>query len=265
MARSNKVTCIFCDQRRNGSDEHVISQWVRERLNITSSVTTLVEPSGEQHVDPFWTVKLRRTVCEDCNNGWMHELEDKVSPFLGPMLVHEGSVDLDAEQQRDLARWAVMKVLLLELAMRQQHPRRRPTHGYTPSEPELAWLYGKEEPPPRSRVWLGAFDGQNRLPGKTQARLFGVPMPDGTTTLPAHVTTLTIGQVIFQVFSIDFVSADLHQAPDFAGTAPEPFVQALTRIWPIEHLRMHWPQGFYITPDIFDRVVRWELRAPKLQ
>jgi hypothetical protein len=132
MSRSNLITCIFCGQCRAGSDEHVISRWVRERLQVASPVTTLVQPSGEQHVDPFWTIKLRGTVCKDCNNGWMHVLEDMVSPFLGAMLVHDCSVDLDAERQRDLARWAVMKVLLLELAMRQQHPRRRPTWGYTP-------------------------------------------------------------------------------------------------------------------------------------
>ena len=261
MARSNRITCIFCGQRKAGSDEHVISQWVRERLQITSPVTTLVRPSGEQHVDPFWTVKLRRTVCEDCNNGWMHELEDNVSPFLGPMLVHERSVDLDAEEQRDLARWAVMKVLLLELAMRQQHPRRRPTRGYGPSEVELAWLYGKDEPPPRCRVWLGAFDGQNRQPGTTQARLFPVPAEDST-LLPAHVTTLTIGQVLFQTFSLDFVAADQHKVPAFDAHPPEPFAQALTRIWPVEHQIVHWPQEYYITPDILDRVVRWELRQP---
>lgn len=258
MARSNRIACIFCGERKLGSDEHVISQWVRERLSITSPVTTQVEPSGERRVDPFWTVKLRRAICEDCNNGWMHELEDKMSPFLGRMLVHQGGVDLDAEQQRDLARWAVMKVLLLELAMRRQHQRRRTMHGYKPSEPELAWLYSKDEPPPRSRVWLGAFDGQNQQPGTTQARLLRIPVPDGPITLPAHVTTLTIGQVIFQVFSIDFVLAGLHQVRAFFGSPPEPFAQALMRIWPIEHQIVHWPHGYCVTPDIFDRVVMWQ-------
>jgi hypothetical protein len=75
----------------------------------------------------------RRSVCGECNGGWMHELEDKVSPFLGPMLVNAGPTVLHAEQQRDLARWAVMKVLLLELSMRQQPPGWRAMEGYTAS------------------------------------------------------------------------------------------------------------------------------------
>jgi hypothetical protein len=74
---------------------------------------------------PNLYVKLDRTVCIDCNNGWMSDLEKQVKPYLGPMLVNEHSVDLDAEQQRDLARWALTKILLLELSIRQQHPHRR--------------------------------------------------------------------------------------------------------------------------------------------
>lgn len=41
----------------------------------------------------------------------MHDLEEKVKPFLKPLLVNTHGADLDLTQQRDLARWAVMKVL----------------------------------------------------------------------------------------------------------------------------------------------------------
>lgn len=262
VSRSNRITCIFCGEEKQGSDEHVIPRWVRERLNITTPVTIHVEPSGEEHQDPYLTVLLRHHVCRDCNSGWMSDLEDKVAPFLGPMLVHERSVDLDTEQQRDLARWAVMKVLLLELALRQQQPRRRPGHRYPPSEPELAWLYGRADPPPRCRVWLGAFDGQNTLTTTTQAKLFRVPMPDGGGSLQAHLTTWTIGQVLFQVFSIDFVAADGAGVEAFDGNPPAPFNLALKRIWPIEQAIVHWPSNYYVTKEILDRVVMWALHVP---
>ena len=69
------------------------------------------------------------------------------------MLVNKHGADLDLMQQRDLARWAVMKVLLMEHVMRQKHPLLRAAAGYVPSEPELAWLMAEACPPSRSRIW----------------------------------------------------------------------------------------------------------------
>jgi hypothetical protein len=134
------VNCRFCGQRKPGSREHVIPRWVRDRLGITSPVEIEVNATEAARWSNLY-IKLDRTVCIDCNNGWTSELERQVMPYLGPMLVNEHSVDLDAQQQRDLARWALIKILLLELSIRQQHPRRRTSQGYPPSEPELAWLY----------------------------------------------------------------------------------------------------------------------------
>jgi hypothetical protein len=63
-----------------------------------------------------------------------------------------------------------MKVLLLELSARQQYQRQRPNVGYQPSVAELAWLSARDEPPPRSRVWLGAFDSQNVTVASSRAQ-----------------------------------------------------------------------------------------------
>lgn len=86
---SNTITCILCGQRKPGSMEDVIPRWVRKHLGITGDVTTRVGDNGQQRVDPLLSVLLRRVVCEDCNNGWMSQLEEKVKPFLGPMLLNE--------------------------------------------------------------------------------------------------------------------------------------------------------------------------------
>lgn len=126
-------------------------------------------------------VSLHGFVCEARNTGWMHdleELEEKVKPFLKPLLVNKHYADLDLTQQRDLARWAVMKVLLVEHVMRQKHSQLRTAAGYVPSEREQAWLMAEARPPPRPRVRLGALDPQGIHAVKTQARLLqSVPQP----------------------------------------------------------------------------------------
>jgi hypothetical protein len=250
------VLCVFCGRRRPGSREHVIPRWVREKLALISEVTIEVNATAAARW-PNLYVKLDRAVCSDCNNGWMSRLEDTVKPFLGPMLINERPVELDAAQQRDLARWAVIKVLLLELSIRQQHPRRRQNLGYKPSESELAWLMANQDPPPRSRVWLGAFDAQGQAAVNSQALLLSSDGSSGQDPLFSHVTTLTIGYVLLQVFSIDYVMADARALDPFNSRPAYPFDQALVQIWPIVHQVVRWPPTAYVDQTILGQVVAW--------
>ena len=223
---------------------------------LTSEVTIEVNASAAARW-PNLYVKLDHTVCADCNNGWMSRLEDTVKPFLGPMLINEHPVELDAVQQRDLARWAVIKVLLLELSIRQQHPRRRKTLGYKPSEPELVWLMTNQDPPPRSRVWLGAFDAQGQVAVNSQALLLSSDDSSGKDPLLSHVTTLTIGYVLLQVFSIDYVVADARTLVPFNSSPANQFDRALVQIWPVVHQVVRWPPSAYVDPTTLGQVVIW--------
>lgn len=262
------VTCLFCGQSGLASVEDVIPKWVRYALNPASSITIRAEPGSTTTRMQHLVVVLRDMVCEGCNTGWMHDLEEKVKPFLKPMLTHKHSVDLDLTQQRDLARWASMKVLLMEHVMRKMDPPLRTTPGYVASEPELAWLMAKTDPLPRSRVWLGAFDPEGTYTIKTEARLLearpveSAERPVGGSA-PAHITTLTIGYVLFQVFSTNFVFAEARSLPQYDADPPPPYNQALSRIWPVKHPTVHWPPSRHITNNIFDKVVNW-VRVPPL-
>lgn len=252
------VTCMFCALTRPTSIEHVIPTWARYALDPTSSVTVRAEPGDATERMQHLIVTLSGMVCEACNNGWMHGLEEKVKPFLKPLLVNKHGADLDLAQQRDLARWAVMKVLLMEHVMRQKHPQLRAAAGYAPSEPELAWLMAEASPPPRSRVWLGAFDPQGKYTVQTQARLLqSAPQPGRGSPVTSHVTTLTIGSVLLQAFTTNFVLADAQSLPEYDADPPWPFSQALTRIWPAAQPVVHWPPSHHVGPGTFGKVVNW--------
>ena len=252
------VTCVFCDLSRLASIEDVIPKWVRYALDPRTSVTIRAEPGGATARTQHLVVTLRDMVCEECNTGWMHDLEEKVKPFVKPMLTNKYGVDLDVTQQRDLARWAVMKVLLMEHHMRKQDPTLRAKDGYAPSEAELAWLMTSAEPPPRSRVWLGAFDAEGRYLINTGARLLtSPPVPGGPDPVPAHMTTLTIGCVLLQVFSTNFVLAEAQSLPAYDADPPFPYSAALSRIWPIKDRIVHWPPSRHVTQAVFDNVLNW--------
>jgi hypothetical protein len=113
-------------------------------------------------------------------------------------------------------------------------------------------------PPPRSRVWLGAFDPQGTYTVKTHARVLqSVPHPSGGNPVASHMTTLTIGSVLPQVFTTNFVLADVQSLPEYDADPPRPYGHALTRIWPEKQPVVHWPPTHYMDPYAFDKVVNW--------
>jgi len=80
------------------------------------------------------------------------------------MAVSAKPTTLEPDRQALLAMWGVKTVLLLEPAIRQMYPDRRPAEGYLASSVELQWLREHREPPPRSLVWPGCWDCQQAVP-----------------------------------------------------------------------------------------------------
>lgn len=179
------VTCIFCGRQKPASEEDVIPKWIRRTLDPTSEIVIRAEPTGATSRTQHLVVTLADMVCQESNNTWMSKLENRgIKPFLEPMLTNKHGVTLGKTEQSDLARRAIMKVLLMEHAMRQRHAHLRSTVGYAPTDPELAWLYSNDEPPPRSRVWLGAFDAGASSPAAAISRPHS-SCPPNTTRLDA--------------------------------------------------------------------------------
>jgi hypothetical protein len=113
---------------------------------------------------------------------------------------------LDAGAQAMLAFWAVKTVLLVQLAFRQMYGSRRELRGYDPASQLFAWLWASRQPPPRSMVWLSAWDCQqadeacrvNFEPSEAPP-----PTADGV-PVAGDMTTITLGYVVFQVFTVEW-------------------------------------------------------------
>lgn len=257
--------CVFCGTTAGrATDEHVIPKWARDACNIQDGVTiNACEGPGYAlaHVGrlPHLNIVLRNHICRRCNNEWLAGLERAVQPILEPIaLLSAPSAVLDPAAQRLLALWAVKTALLLELAVRQKYRGRRNIEGYLASPSELAWLWKYNKPPPRSMVWFGAWDCERTVPVNYEPSAALVPTADGT-PLTGHLTTFTLGYVVFQVFTIDFVAAEQHGAVVWNDRVPDTLSRALIRIWPQQPgtADLAWPpEAFH--RDEWRRLVTWD-------
>ncbi len=264
--------CIFCGSvAEAASEEHVIPKWARRAFHIQGPVTVRASdwPDPErkdvdrlQHLN----VTLTDALCENCNSKWLGPIEGRVARVLRPMMVNAAPAVLDTRDQGLLAFWAVKTILLLELSVRQMFPGARAIEGYAATAPELAWLRAREEPPPRSMVWLGCWDCKRENPLMYEPSAAPLPAADGR-PLSGHLATFALGFAVFQVFTVNFVAAEQAGARVWNPNPPAPIRAALPRIWPplARTPNIRWPTPAFPRDD-WHRIVTWNgalrLRSP---
>ena len=252
--------CIFCAQRRQVSREHVLPRWMvksfdmQGRIVIDSTTRGVTDPVHERS-DLF--VHLEGKICTSCNNGWLSALERQVKPILEPMVLNQRRMSLDSQQQVLLATWAIKTIFLLELAWLQMYPASRPFTGYTASEAELAWLFSHKTPPPRSRVWIGAFDAENRHATSHISQGLAIRNDGLQSNIPCHLSVASFGFVAFQVFSVDYVAADQYGASEFDVAPPAELREHLETLWPRLAEDLTWPPPYYFNDQQWEQVSTW--------
>jgi hypothetical protein len=227
---------MFCGSKEgHATEEHVIPKWARNALGAQPVTLHMSDGPGPERREvlkmPHLNIILREAICARCNNEWLAGIENDVRPYLSRMMVDAERTTLAPEQQAALALWAVKTTWLYELAARQKHGRGRTIEGYRASDVELAWLRTNREPPPRALVWLGCWDCEKSVPVNYEPSQAPLPTADGS-ELNGHLTTISLGYVVFQVFTVDFLIADLKKAPGWNQRPPAPLDDALIRIWP---------------------------------
>jgi hypothetical protein len=253
---------VFCPATSGrATDEHVIPKWAREGFAIQGWLTVhRADPGAElkqigrlQHLN----IVLKGGLCEACNNKWLGPVENRAKAILLPMAISATPTTLGAAEQALVSFWAIKTAFLLELAFRQKYPNRA-FKGYAASEPEMAWLRQNDEPPPRAMVWLGCWDCRREVPVRYEPSRALLPTADGT-ELTGHLATLTLGFVALQVYSVNFVRAELHGAPVWNTRPPEPLRTALPRIWPPQLVTgdVSWPPAAF-PHDGWRQLVTWD-------
>lgn len=113
--------CLFCRVAltgKNATNEHVMPQWVLRELGIADRI---ISPAG-WHRD---RVPVRRThswsrlvisdVCENCNSGWLSDLENRAKRIIPSLANAERALTVLLDDENILlARWAVKTAFLLQ-------------------------------------------------------------------------------------------------------------------------------------------------------
>jgi hypothetical protein len=269
---------VLCGSVDNPTDEDVIPKWLLRAFAVEqgSTVVNVREESGSPHEVRrlrHFQVTFDGGLCQKCNNERLGGLEHVVQPILEPMAVRYEPTTLDLASQRLLAAWAVKTVYLLELASRQQYPGARPVEGYQPSHAEIGWLLAQLEqrpakliePPPRSMVWLASWDCKKTDPPNRASMLnyapstAPLPTPDGGEII-GQFTTLAIGFAAFQVFTVDYVEADVRKAVVWNPGPPNSVANAIRLIWPhrLRTSEFTWPPQVFFPNDSFDQLANWD-------
>jgi hypothetical protein len=272
------MACVLCSSVEDLTDEDVIPKWLLRAFDVqrASTIVTVGEEYGEKHKVKdlnHFQVTLDDGLCRKCNNELLSRLENVVQPILGPMAVQAKPTVLDLDAQRLLAVWAVKTVYLMELASRRQYPGARKVEGYEPSTAEIGWLLAELEqrpvklvkPPPRTMVWLACWDCMTLETANRGSMIHyapsnaSLPTPEGG-KVDGQFATLAIGYVVFQVFTVDYIKAEIQQAVLWNTDPPKSIAHAVPLIWP-HRLRageIAWPSAAFPNSS-FAQLVNWDM------
>lgn len=128
--------------------------------------------------------------CKRCNETWMNELEREAAPTLIPML-HNEKVELRPEEQRAVARWATLKLLIAQ----ELHPSLE--RIIDPSR--YRQFYVDRSLPTGAQIWLGRYSSAGPWPTnyRFQALFMTMHGQDETPLPNAYLAGFTIGYLAF--------------------------------------------------------------------
>jgi len=247
--------CIFCGAEGGKiSKEHLWSKWMRDHVEASSGGTSSrIRSTGGIKVasrNDWPSAGFDREIsgpCKRCNESWMEALEDEARPLLIPMLQNQ-EVKLHPEEQRILARWATLKMLIA------QEGHGNVKRVIPPNRYRL--FYVDRKLPVGAQIWIGRYNGGGSWPTNYQYReLFITMHGQEEPSMPnAYLVGFTIGYVAFIYWG-----HEMSRGPVANTKQVESY---LTQIWPATGVAA-WPPPALMEADglslVLDRFLqgRW--------
>jgi hypothetical protein len=213
--------CIFCGGTPV-TKEHLLGKWAgrftdRDQRNVVQ----LLDREGSDRYERRWVARAydRRAgvACQECNGGWMSDLELGVSRLLHPEAL-DGR-PLTEDERGLLATWATKTALTLNAA---ESPERQIIAW------DLARRFGRQRCPLENvRVWIASFTGgEDQVLALSASGIDLDDRQDGERGWrDVAVLTFVVGPFVFKV-----LVAGVPEAMAIT-LAPGGYVQQL---WPVE-------------------------------
>jgi len=233
--------CVFCGDSLRGqrkSREHIFPKWLQAHLGLSEEQLhhTLYTKRGEiDHVRslPFLS-HVSGLVCEQCNTGWMSELEGQAKPLLIPLLdgICKGRIRRDDCQI--IAQWLFKTALTLHSAS-QREKKLVPAEHYT-------MFYEKRTIPKGTVISIAHFKGQDGLFWIEQGSWRGRPEGGSIERLNEYFKqtyriTLRVGYLAWRVRYWPIWPKEY--GPPFKAFEYDP--SSIRDVYPVGHKGISWP------------------------
>lgn len=233
---SGQRACVFCGFDGRLDQEHVIADWVGQELaggDVGRGRHRRTRAFGE--LEAKWRGRMHTstvgTVCPDCNQHWMSDLETEVRPLLIPAL-HGFGVCYLAPGMTTLATWATKTALVIVSDASSMPP-----------EP-FTEFFNKPTPSTTTSVWIGAWHlgAQQHVRNRVFVNFHNDP-----TVTEGYSVSFTAGRAAFHVFH------HWSGVPRQYGFEP-PLTDALLKIWPLPSDPVSWPPRGSLTGEDLDAI-----------
>jgi len=219
--------CIFCESGA-GSREHLWPKWILERRDF--GPFRLKRP-GQPEVILNNTEMTVKSVCGNCNNGWMSRLESEAKPILEQMF-EEKPITLDRMQQQIVALWITKMAFLYDSTK-----GRNATNLFYEKSEGLA--IAQRQIPQFTGIWIGRLDEEHR---SADGADFTMLFPDKMErTGEGSSLTLANEHFVAQIVSVRL--KEIPKQPTALSVQPKPgdWENMLIPIWPIQFNELNWP------------------------
>lgn len=249
-----RLNCIFCDEIRKMSREHVWGDWTGEVLPTKSKHRAKqtvffggrAQAKTEQGDESSRRLKVACTVC---NGTWMSRIEQRTIPVATPLILGQ-TVELTPDAQITLATWFALKTMVWEFAFphsitASDYTRRRFMEAGRPdSEDWQIWLGYSDLPD-----YKGYRSAAIEVLHESQLGVIETPKP----TNIGKSAVLVFGRMVaFAVFA---------EVPFLRGfQLPPEFEPKLTKIWPASRGRRAGVFRGWIRPT--RQPLTWPSTAP---
>ena len=170
----------------------------------------------------------QRLVCEECNSGWMSELEGKTKSLVAPMILGYNAT-LTADQQLTIATWAAMKTMVHEFVWGADQSPISPQN-------DRDIVMHERRPPATMQIRLAAVESKGR-PIAVFRRLHQRKHPQvqaPTAQDSVFCVTIVLGCLVIQIFGGP--AATTNKFDQTAKIAPN-----FLSIWPPNVTAINWP------------------------